>query len=70
MGIKYDIVEDTLEYKKISKELEQKIIDTIGENDMIGYCHLYWSTKKNILKRDYNIDWKSPAELNPDVMFD
>ena len=70
MEIKYDPVEDTKEYKQIKAELEIKIKQMIGENTMIGYCHMDWDAKKLILKRDYNIDWKSPAELNPRVIFD
>lgn len=70
MNIKHDPVEDTAEYKKIEAELEQKIKDKIGDNDMFGFCHIYWDTKKIILKKDYNIDWKSPAELNPHIIFD
>ncbi len=36
----------------------------------MGFCHLYWRTKKRILKEEFGIDWKAPAEMNPSVMFD
>ena len=68
--MKRDPIEETEEFKKIEKELEEKITSEIGEGGYMGFCHLYWITKKRILKRDYNIDWKSPAELNPHIMFD
>ena len=72
-NIKHDPVEDTEEYQKIKNELEEKIkIKT--ENDEItrglGFCHIYWAYKKEILKKDYNIDWSSPAEINPGIIFD
>ena len=68
--MKRDPIEETKEYKEIEKELEEKIKAEIGEGGYMGFCHLYWGTKKIILKRDYNIDWKSPAELNPGILFD
>ena len=68
--LKYDPVEDTPEFQAIKDELEAKIIAKIGENSGMGYCYLYWETKRDILKKDYGIEWKSPALLNPKVRFD
>ena len=34
-----------------------------------GNAHMYVKFKKEILKSDYNIDWKSPQELNPKIKF-
>lgn len=71
--IKYDSVEDTEKYREIKDELEKKINSMININrkkETLGYCHIYWNYKKIILKRDYNIDWKSPEELNPEIIFD
>lgn len=70
MSIKHDPVEKTKKYKEIEKELEEKIKAEIGDNMYLGRCHIYWKTKARILKDDYGIDWKSPAELNIGVMFD
>ncbi len=36
----------------------------------IGRCHLIWSRQAEILKDEHGIDWYSPAEMNPWVMFD
>ena len=36
----------------------------------MGGCHRFWSTKKQILKSRFGLDWESPADLNPDVFFD
>lgn len=73
-SIKYDPLEDTEEYKNIADELERKIESYMRLNSIsmtsLGACHKYWGIKKEILIRDYNMDWKSPEELNEDVMFD
>ncbi|MBE6634384.1 MAG: hypothetical protein E7620_08615 [Ruminococcaceae bacterium] len=68
--LKYDPIEDTPEFQAIKEELDKKIIARIGEKHGMGYCHLYWSVKRNILKKDYGIEWRSPAEMNPGVLFD
>ncbi len=68
--LKHDPIEDTPEYKAIEKELEEKILAKIGENRGMGYCHLYWATKRDILLSDYGIVWKSPAIMNPGIRFD
>ena len=36
----------------------------------LGSCHRIWAMKKQILKEKYGITWYTPAELNPDVIFD
>lgn len=41
-----------------------------NEKRRMGFCHLYWRTKKRVLKEQFGIDWKTPAEMNPGVMFD
>ena len=68
--MKTDPVENTLKYRIIKRQLHRKIVAMIGEGGYMGYCHKYWSAKKLILRRDYGIEWHSPAELNPDAMFD
>lgn len=68
--IKEDPVEYTDEYLRVELELERLIRSEIGEEKYLGFCHKYWSTKKNILKNKFEIAWKSPAELNPTIRFD
>lgn len=36
----------------------------------MGYCHLFWGTKQDILRRKYGIEWKTPAQMNPDTLYD
>ena len=66
---KYDPVEDTPGYIAIKDELEAKILERLGGELTRGNAHLYVPIKKEILKKDYGIEWKSPQELNPRIKF-
>lgn len=68
--ILYDPIEDTEKFKKIADEVDKKVVEIIGPNLGDGYCHVFWTTKKQILKEEYGIDWKSPAEMNMNITFD
>lgn len=73
--MKIDEIENKQEYKKIQEELNKKIkiklqLSGYDDQNKVGFCHKYWETKKQILKNDYNIDWKSPQELNLEIIFD
>lgn len=74
IDIEFDPIENTKEFKEIENELEKKIETFLNANHIskntLGYCHAYWETKKMILKKCYNIEWKSPEELNPTIIFD
>jgi hypothetical protein len=50
-------------------EAEQELAAR-GVTPGFGYCNTYWPTKKRILKEKYGIDWRTPAEMNPNVAFD
>ncbi|KNY30092.1 hypothetical protein [Pseudobacteroides cellulosolvens] len=71
--IKIDPIEKDPRYKDIIEKagLEaEKVLSDQGIIKTMGYCHRYWRLKKQILKRVYNVDWKTPAELNPNRKFD
>jgi hypothetical protein len=36
----------------------------------LGDVHFYWALKKEYLKDKYGIDWRTPAEMNPNIAFD
>lgn len=55
----------------VEKEVEKRIKKILkDEPRMLGFCHRYWAIKKKILREDYGIIWYTPAECNPDVIFD
>ena len=41
-----------------------------GTIKLDGACHILWGRQQKILKEKYGIKWRSPDEMNPDVMFD
>lgn len=53
--------------RQAEAEAEARLSD---EPRGIGFCHLLWETQKDLLKTKYGIDWKTPAEMNPEVLFD
>ena len=84
-GIKYDRVELSLKYllirRKLNKEIDAELNEFIeymrskghhgfGRYCGSGLCHVRWAIKAKILKEKYNIEWHSPATLNPRVRFD
>ena len=69
--MKGDPIENAAYYKSIEAEVEEKLKEKLKDiPECLGYCHMYWATKKELLKKEYGIDWKSPAEMNPHALFD
>ena len=67
-SLKHDPVEMTEEYLSVIDEVEEKIEKnrtTYGH----GSCFEVWSLKKSYLL-EHDIEWHTPAELNPRVLFD
>jgi len=56
--------------KKADKEAEKFLEGKRPVRGQLGYCHFFWGTKQKILKEKYDVDWKTPAEINPWVLFD
>ena len=48
-------------------EAEIELFDSRGN---WGFCHSFWPVRKRILKEKYNIDWQTPAEQNPGIIYD
>ena len=68
--IERDPVELTEVYKR-AMEAIQPVLDQAFPADEVamGTCHRYWARKKALLA-ERGIEWKSPAEMNPDIRFD
>jgi len=74
-GIKYDPQERDPRYrdifKKAAKETEEELDkECPGLKGQMGYCYSHWETMKRILKEKYNIDWVTPQECNPHILYD
>lgn len=53
--------------EKAEREAELELADWPRAE---GFCHALWGAQKEILRAKYGIDWRTPAEMNPDVIFD
>ena len=62
--------------KDLDKEVYDYCINKLNYSEELlklrpmGTCHLLWGAKKTVLKEKYNIDWLTPAECYPDIIFD
>lgn len=65
-----DSIEKSPKYVEAMKVIEPILDDEFPDDDIVmGTCHRYWARKKELL-RNYGIEWRSPAEMNPDIRFD
>ncbi|GEM_PF-783492 len=72
-GLYYDPVEDDPRYADVFRQIDGEVKAALAghpRKGSMGFVHVIWETKKQILKNRYNIDWRTPAELNPQVLFD
>lgn len=70
-SLKVDPVEYTWEWENIFYTVEDELNLLLSEVPRgMGFCFNYWSAKEELLKKKYNIVWKSPSMMNPRVMFD
>ena len=57
-------------YLLIEREMETLVRAETGKGGYLGFCHEYWAAKKKVLREKYGIDWRSPAERYPHIIFD
>lgn len=72
-GLYYDPIEDDPKYAEVFSKIDAEVktaLDMPTKRKGRGYVHIFWGTKKRILKQKYNIDWRTPSELNPHIIFD
>jgi len=72
-GLKRDPIENAPEHRKVFEQIDSEVqlsLSSHPQKGSMGFVHIFWETKKSILKQKYGIDWRSPAEMNPHVMFD
>lgn len=68
--MKIDEQEKNILYKAKFKHVDKLLEKEFKDENHLGMCYKIWARKKQLLKQLYNIDWKSPAELNPEINFD
>lgn len=66
-----DPVESSEDFLRVRFDVEKATDEILAEKREGGipFCLLYWETKKNVLKENFGIDWKSPADMNPNIRF-
>lgn len=69
--LKCDPVEYTWRWEEIYPEVDRRLQERFASAPRhMGFCFRYWNAKRDLLKDEYGIDWKSPSQMNPRVMFD
>lgn len=66
-----DPIEASDDFLQCRFEMEEMTDRTISETDNkdTPFFELYWTTKKDVLKKHFGIEWKTPAEMNPNIRF-
>lgn len=67
--IAHDPIEDTLQYKQVQAEVDALAEQCVPAYIRYGRCDAVWQEKKRILKEVYDMDWKTPQEMNPNWDF-
>lgn len=69
--LRKDPVEYSWEWENIYYDVQEALDDRFANAPrQMGFCFLYWSAEQELLKDEYNIDWRTPSQMNPGVMFD
>lgn len=69
--LKHDPVEWTARWEEIIDDADRKVEERLsGCQRGMGYCHALWHMRMQVLEDDYGMVWRSPAVMNPGVMFD
>ncbi len=69
--LNHDPQEDDPKLGLIIRQAEAEAEASLSDEPRgIGFCHLLWETQKELLSTKYGIRWMTPAEMNPDVLFD
>ena len=72
-GLRRDPVEDDPRYQKVFAGIDAEVDALLADHPQRGaegFCHVLWRAKKRLLAEKYGVVWRSPDELNPQVIFD
>ena len=68
--LKFDDVERSEKWEEIIYSVEKVCGEQMdGDLQGMGFCHEYWKLKADVLKQ-FGIEWKNPAQCNPNCLFD
>jgi predicted HTH transcriptional regulator len=70
----YDPVEDTDQYRSIVEDVDVEAQEELEKSSYINrdspdgiyfsWCYAFWEIKKRLLHEKYNIEWRTPTEMN------
>lgn len=67
----HDPIQEDPALRSMFENVEEMVDDELKDEERrLGFCYLYWHTKKRILKEEFGIEWFTPGEMNPHVFFD
>ncbi len=70
-GLLHDPIEDDPTLTDAIAEAQDKADAELSHRPKTrGYCQRRWRMIQTILRREYDVEWFSPAEMNPHVLFD
>ena len=66
-----DPIERSDAFLEIRYDLEKAVDEELTQGVDVDrpFCFRYWDCKKRILKEKYGLEWRTPAECNPNVRF-
>ncbi len=69
--LRYDPIEWTEKWEKnIDKAIEIAESELTEYSRGMGFCFAYWDKLQHVLWEHFNIRWRTPDEMNPEVRFD
>lgn len=69
--LKHDPLEWTSQWEEVIDMADEMTYSEMGSySRRMGFCHLFWSTRRHILYTRFQLEWRSPAAMNPKVLFD
>lgn len=69
--LKHDPVEWTALWEKVIDQADELTYNELADiPKAMGFCHMFWSTRRHILYTRFQLEWRSPAAMNPKVLFD
>ena len=71
MSLQHDPQEDDPVFKsKLERAMQEAEENLAAVPHRRGFCHRLWAEAKRILREKYGLEWKTPSEMNPHVLFD
>lgn len=69
--LKHDPVEWTARWEEVIDEVDKIVDSRLEEHPRgMGFCHACWHERAAVLSEQFGIEWRSPARMNPRVLFD